>query len=292
MKGKRRIEQKNFDSFHSYYNFDSRFCNVGKGHEKGGVEGLVKFARRNFMVPIPNAKNYEELNNQLLSDCIAYGNHVISGKTNSVNELFEMEKKHLIELPLVPFENIQILDPKVDKFSTILVDKNHYSVPCNYAGFKVKVQLEYDKVHVYYNSKHIAKHKRVFDVNNWKLKPEHFLKVLQRKPGAFLSSKVIREWRPKWPDCLEKLLSCMKKNYSESGAIKEFISVLMLYQDYSKEDVEAAVELSLENNVKSCEGVKHILLHMKGSKRIDPLPNWPSTIKADVKIYDELGGNV
>jgi transposase len=29
------------------------FCNPGQGHEKGGVEGLVGYARRNYMVPIP-----------------------------------------------------------------------------------------------------------------------------------------------------------------------------------------------------------------------------------------------
>ncbi|KPA16904.1 transposase [Candidatus Magnetomorum sp. HK-1] len=291
LKGKKRLEQESFIRFHSYYSFTPRFCNVGKGHEKGGVEGLVKFARKNFMVPVPNIKNFEELNDNLLLSCIAYGNHVVNGKEKCVSELFDREKKHLLKLPSIPYENLQIADGKVDKYLTVLVDKNHYSVPCSYAGFKVKVQLRYDKIEIYHNTKQIAEHERVFGVNNWELKPQHFLKTLQRKPGAFGSCRVIRQWREKWPECLEKLLKRMEENYGKTGGVKEFISVLMLYHDNKEENVEAAVELAIENNVKSSEGVKHILFHMKGGKKCESLPNWPTTMEPDVKIYDKLGGD-
>ena len=288
--GKKRLEQDSFKCFHSYYSFKPRFCNVGKGNEKGGVEGLVCFARKNFMVPVPNAESYEELNNRLLSNCIAYGNHVISGKTASVNELFENEKKHLIKLPPAQFDNLQVLDGNVDKYLTVLTDKNHYSVPCAYKGCKVKVEMSYDKIKIYHNRKRITTHKRVFGVNKWELKPKHFLKTLYRKPGAFSSSRVIRQWKQDWPDCLEKLLNRMKENFSESGAVKEFILVLMLFEHNNEKDVEAAVELALENNVKSASGVKHILLHMKGYTKVEPLSNWPKTMMPDLKAYDALGG--
>ena len=70
LKGKDRREQEAFRKFHSYYNFTARFCNVNSGHEKGGVEGLVGFARRNYMVPIPRAESLEELNEQILLSCL------------------------------------------------------------------------------------------------------------------------------------------------------------------------------------------------------------------------------
>ena len=53
LKGKARLEQARFVSFRSYYTFQARFCNAGQGHEKGGVEGLVGYSRRNFLVPLP-----------------------------------------------------------------------------------------------------------------------------------------------------------------------------------------------------------------------------------------------
>ena len=70
LKGKDRMEQESFRKFHGYYNFTARFCNVDSGHEKGGVEGLVGFARRNYMVPIPRAESLEELNEQILRSCL------------------------------------------------------------------------------------------------------------------------------------------------------------------------------------------------------------------------------
>jgi transposase len=49
-------------SFRSYYTFEARYCTPGKGNEKGGVEGGVGFARRNFLVPLPRVESFEELN--------------------------------------------------------------------------------------------------------------------------------------------------------------------------------------------------------------------------------------
>ncbi len=41
LRGKQHREQKRFLSFRSYYTFEARYCNPGKGNEKGGVEGGV-----------------------------------------------------------------------------------------------------------------------------------------------------------------------------------------------------------------------------------------------------------
>ncbi|MFZ2398475.1 MAG: hypothetical protein WAW31_07395, partial [Smithella sp.] len=55
LRGRDRIEQESFGKFKAYYSFEARFCNPDSGHEKGGVEGLVGFSRRNYMVPVPEA---------------------------------------------------------------------------------------------------------------------------------------------------------------------------------------------------------------------------------------------
>jgi len=43
-----------FKQLLSHYLFDYHFCLVRRPNEKGVVEGLVKYARQNFMVPVPN----------------------------------------------------------------------------------------------------------------------------------------------------------------------------------------------------------------------------------------------
>jgi transposase len=125
LRGKKRILQESYDKFRSYYNFAPRFCNRGQGHEKGGVEGLVGYSRRNYMVPVPDAESLEELNKKLLQDCLSYGDHRIAGRERTVNELYEAEKDHLIPLPDIPFSNLEAYSGKVDKYSTVIIDKNH-----------------------------------------------------------------------------------------------------------------------------------------------------------------------
>ncbi len=69
LRGKARIEQDRFTAFRAHYTFEARFCNPARGQEKGGVEGLVGFARRNFLVPVPEVADLEDLNAQLLERC-------------------------------------------------------------------------------------------------------------------------------------------------------------------------------------------------------------------------------
>lgn len=295
LRGKKSIEQESYIRFRTYYNFTSRFNNPNSGHEKGGVEGAVGFVRRNYLVPVPRVNNIEELNEKLLIECSNYGTHKISGKDKSVNELFNEEKSYLIPISTPSFSNILILNGKVDKYSTVLVEKNHYSVQYNYVGLQTHIELCIERVKVYYEGKQIADHNRVFGVNKWVLDPHHFLEIIRKKPGAFESCRVINQWRPNWPACLEQFLKVLKEKYGETKGIKEFISVLILYKEYSEEEMESAIELALENYVSDAGGVKQILQYInsdKAGEQFSPLEEWPKTIMPDVSLYGQLGGRL
>ena len=58
-----------FSELQSHYLFTDRFGRPGKGNDKGKVEGLVGYARRNFLVPIPVFADFEALNAHLLEGC-------------------------------------------------------------------------------------------------------------------------------------------------------------------------------------------------------------------------------
>ena len=137
------------------------------------------------MVPIPEAKNLEELNQYLLEQCVAYGDHRMAGKERTVNELYEEEKQYLLPLPDFPFSNIETCAGKVDKYATVIVDKNHYSVPIRYAGLKSQMVVYVDHVDIYYGSKRIATHRRVYGNNKWQLEPFHYLELILMRPQAF-----------------------------------------------------------------------------------------------------------
>jgi transposase len=65
----KRERTRAFTELVSHYLFRDRFGRPGKGNDKGKVEGLVKYARANFMTPIPIAPNYEALNGMLSVRC-------------------------------------------------------------------------------------------------------------------------------------------------------------------------------------------------------------------------------
>ena len=290
LKGKNRKEQESFIKFRSYYNFSARFCNPGSGHEKGGVEGMVGYVRRNYMVPIPKAESFEELNQKLLRDCLSYGQHRLQGREETVNELFEKEKAHLVSVPEAAFSNIQTTDARVNPYSTVLVDKNHYSVPTRYVGLRVQAVMKVSEIEIHCDRKRIATHKRAFANNNWQLNPDHYLELLQQRPQAFDSARPIRQWRPKWPASLEHLLAKFQATHGPTDGIKDFVSVLMLLRDHESDLVYAAVDLALENGIGSSSGVKHLLLHSSPKETIPPLPDWPATAPANVAVYGQLGG--
>ena len=291
--GKKRDLQESYDKFRAYYNFTPVFCNPGQGHEKGGVEGLVGYARRNYMVPIPKADTLDQLNERLLEACVGYGDHRIAGRQHTVNELYEQEKGHLVVLPDPPFSNLQTLSGKVNKYATIVIDKNRYSVPTRYVYCKVDAVLHVDRVEIFYTNKKIASHARLFSNNQWSLDPDHYLELIRQRPQSFYSARTIRQWRGSWPDCLERLLALFVKKQGETKGVKDFISVLLLYRERESQAIETAIEKALEANAGSSEAVKHMMVNSDGQATgFGSLKNWQTLPPADVSIYHQIGGGL
>jgi transposase len=291
LRGKDRIEREGFGKFKAYYSFEARFCNPDSGHEKGGVEGLVGFARRNYMVPVPEANNLEELNEKVLRQCVVYGNHKMAGRDREVNELYEEEKGHLLALPEAAFSNVQTSAGRADKYATLIVDKNRYSVPSGYAGFKVKALVYADRVEILMGGKKLATHERLYGNNKWSLNPDHYLELIQQRPMAFNSARPIRQWRESWPQCLHLLLERFCRAQGETKGIKDFINVLMFYRAYEVGEIEAAVELAIEHNISASAGVHHILAYTgSANEPIAPLAAWSSLPPPDIAVYGQLGG--
>lgn len=288
LRGRNREEQASFVKFRAYHSFEARFCNPAQGHEKGGVEGGVGYVRRNYLVPVPEAENLRVLNEHLLRRCVQHGTQRLSGREQTVNELFEQERSHLLALPRIRFTTVRTLSCKVNKYATVLVDRNHYSVPTQYVGLKLQVLLDVDRIQVCYRQQEVACHTRVYGCDKWQLQPDHYLEVLRQRPQAFESARPIKQWRAQWPACFERLLERLCERQGRNRGIKEFLSVLLLHREYSGEELKTAVELALDAGVSSSEGVKHVLCHTGPEATIAPLAQWSSLPPPDVSVYTQL----
>ncbi len=244
LRGKHRVEQKAFLEFRSYHSFEARFCHPAQAHEKGGVEGEIGYVRRNYLVPVPEAESFQALNELVLRRCVQSGTHRISGREQSVNELFEQERSQLLSLPCPRFTTVATLSHKVNTYATVRVDRNHYSVPTQYVGLTLQVLLDVDRIRLCYRQQEVACHERVFGCDKWQLKPEHYLELLRQRPQAFETARPIKQWRPQWPACFETLLERLCERNGRNHGMKEFLSVLLLHREHSEEDITAAVELA------------------------------------------------
>ncbi len=239
---------------------------------------MVGFARRNYMVPMPEAANIDELNEKILQQCLAYGSHTMAGREQSVDTLYEEEKNSLLPQPEAAYSNIQPNDGRADKYATVMVDNNRYSIPWRYVGHKLKILLHVDQVEIFAGTQKLAVHERLFGNNKWSLNPDHYLELIQQRPMSFDSARPIRPWREKWPESLHRLLASFCCSQGETKGIKPG-------------DVEAAVELALENNISTSDGVLHILIYANETgNATSPLADWPSLPLADVTVYGVLGG--
>ncbi|WP_245523323.1 Mu transposase domain-containing protein [Syntrophotalea carbinolica] len=289
LQGKARVEQESFTRFRAYYNFEARFCNSDAGHEKGGVEGLVGFARRNFMVPIPEAQSLDEINERLLQQCIAYGRHTISGRDKPVKVLFKEERSCLLALPEVPFVNTRLLSAKADKYATVIVDKNRYSVPTALVGRTLRVICHVDQVEIFAQGRRVAGHRRLFANNQWQLDPDHYLELLQQRPQAFHSARPIRDWKKRWPQAMHQLLERFCQSHGENRGIKAFIEVL-LFRHHPAEQVQQAIATAVKAEISASAGVQHLLHRNQPTPQIVSLERYARLPEADISVYARLGG--
>jgi len=191
--GKRAVCQEKFERFSAHYAFTPRFCNIGKGNEKGLVEGLVGYARRNVFVPLPWVDCWAELNIPLAERCDRYKKRHIRGMNLSVAELFEAERKQLLPLPAVPYEAALVKTLKVDHFSTIGIDGNRYSLPVEHAGRHVTAKLSAFRLEAFYRGKKIASHSRCFDKKRTIYELGHYIPLLEKKPRSVNNAAPVAE---------------------------------------------------------------------------------------------------
>lgn len=289
--GRDREEQKDFRKFRAWYNFEARFCNPESPNEKGGVEGLVGFVRRNFLVPVPEADSLEELNERVLAQCLAYGERTIGGREKTVQILFEEEKVALLPLPAHPYENIPSpLSKYPDKYSTIIIDRNRYSVPTDLASYPFRVISRVDTLEFFTSGRHIVTHPRRYGCGKWQLDPDHYLELLRRRPMAFDSARPIRQWSRHWPPEMGKLLERFRQEHEINRGTKEFIDVLLLLREHPAAAVEAAIAHGLRAGIRDCAGIRHLLHRQQPTTPIAPLEHYAQFPEADVSVYEVLGG--
>ena len=215
-------KQEGYTALSAHYGFDAVFCNPAEGHEKGLVEGLVGWARRNVCVPVPRVSSLDELNELLLERCLQYEDHKIKGRKSSVGTLFLEEKQCLHPLPAYIFETAKCMNVRVNAFATVRFRTNSYSVPVKYAGRQVGIKGYPETVDIYYEGKKISTHRRLFGKNQHSYHLEDYMPLLEKRPRAVLDAAPVKQNVP--PEVLSELRANAGKRDNTIRILREHSS--------------------------------------------------------------------
>ena len=270
-----RQRTRSFTELQSHYLFRDRFGRPGKGNDKGKVEGLVGYTRRNFLVPIPTFASFAELNAYLEQRCLERLDHRVRGHAESIGERLVRDLAALQVRPPVPYEACERRPGRVSSLSLVRYEGNDYSVPTTYGHRAVLVRGYVDEVVISCGAETIARHKRSYAREDFIFDPLHYLALLEQKTGAFDQAAPLQGWD--LPEAFATLHRLLEARMGKPGK-REYVQVLRLLETFRLDDVHAAVRESLRLGAIGYDAVKHLVLC-----RIERRPP-----KLDLTVYPYL----
>ena len=290
-KGKGRIINARFNAMCSHYLFDPDFCNVASGWEKGVVEKNVQDSRRRIWIEAQERRfgSFPELNAWLGERCraiwadTAHPEH----KQFTIAEMLELEREHLMSMP-EPFDGYVESPARVSSTCLVSVARNRYSVPCEWAGHLVSTRLYPNRVDVVAQDAIVASHTRLTNRGQTSYDWQHYIELVQRKPGALRNGTPFLDLPP-------ALLRLRQSLLRHAGGDRLMAQVLAMVPQAGLDAVMVAVELVLEGATPSggisVEHVRNVLARLNSP----PIPQQAETSlqlshvpEANTARYDRL----
>jgi transposase len=265
LQGHSRREHERFLHFRSVYRFEALFANVRSGWEKGSVENLVGYARRTYLVPIPQVESLEALNVALRARCVEDQQRIMAGQTAPIAQRLTVEQAYLGPLPQqAPAVGI-LREVVVRSTGQVRFEANIYSVPIQYAYRRLALKADPFHVRLYADDTLVATHPRSYAkgqvIEEWR----HYVRVLLEKPFALPFASAIRralaagELPAHWQRLRQDLVA------RRTDGNHEFARLLELAAAHSLAEVDSALLLAAERPDWNADTVHHLLDWLKDS---------------------------
>jgi transposase len=246
--GPEREEHEAFSQLRAHYLFRSAFCNPGQPHEKGSVENLVGYVRRNALVPHSRPfASLEELNRHLL----AWSER--ERERNLADWL--LEEGALLSLPARPFRAATSRPVRASKLALVRLDYNRYSVPVRWAGLTLRAEVYAGQLEFYAGQALVARHGRSYRRGETFLTLEHYLPAFKKKPRAAAGCAALWQADPVFLQARDLLLR-------ERHGYRVFAEILLLGLKFPLETVAEALGAALSEGAVSAESVRQRCLNL------------------------------
>ena len=270
-----RQRTRAFSGLQSHYLFEDRYGRPGKGNDKGNVEGVVGYARRNFMTPLPRFASWDAFNGHLEEQCRNRQGNVLRGHRESIGERFVRDREALKRPLPAPFDACDKQGTRVNSLSLVRYRTNDYSVPVAYGHQEVWIRGYVHEVVIGCGAGIIARHPRSYDREDMVFDPIHYLPLLEHKIGALDQAAPLAGWE--LPDAFPTLRRLLEARMGKAGK-REYVQVLRLVETFDLEVLHGAVKDALRLGAIGYDAVKHLVLC-----RIERRPP-----KLDLDIYPYL----
>jgi hypothetical protein len=259
--------------------------------EKGVVEMNVQDSRRRVWLDARDQRfsTLDELNAWLGERCKALWSELRhpEHKGFSVAEVLELERAHMMPMP-APFDGYVQEFSRVSSTCLVTVARNRYSVPCELARQVVSTRLYPGRVVVVADERIVASHERLVGKGKTAYEWQHYIPLVQRKPGALRNGAPFMEL----PEPLSRLRVALLRH---AGGDRLMAQVLALVPVAGLDSVLVAAELALEHagpsGRLSPEHVANVLARLTAPPRPENVSTALRTLtppKADTARYDRL----
>ncbi|MBU2573289.1 MAG: IS21 family transposase [Elusimicrobia bacterium] len=260
--GRERRLNELFRTLCSHYLFDSRFCNIASGNEKGYVENLVKLGQSNFLAGAPYFNDLDELNRYLENCCREDLQRLAPHSEKTRQELFSEEKSALLPLQS-DFEACIRRNTFATKQALVQHETNFYSVPVSKAYQSLLIKAFADRIEIWDNESCVSRHPRCWERHRHLLQYTHYIPLLETKPGGIINGRPFKG--EPWGQDFERLRIELEYRYGDEG-VRKFIRVLLLFSKYREHEVKAAVGECVRRRAFSDEAVMSTLNYRPPAK--------------------------
>ena len=274
-KGKGRVVNARFAVMCAHYLFDADFCNVASGWEKGVVEKNVQDSRRRIWLDAQKCQfgSFEALNAWLGERCRALWSEIRHPeyKQFSVQEMLAQELPEMMPMPAA-FDGYVEREASVSSTCLVSVQRNRYSVPCEFAGQRVSTRLYPTRICVVAGGAVVASHERAVNRGQTVYDWQHYIALVQRKPGALRNGAPFADM----PAPLKQLKLGLLRH---CGGDRIMAQVLAAVPTAGLEAVLVAVELVIESGALSAEHVLNVLARLNACAL-------PETVQTTLQLVD------
>jgi len=223
-----------------HYCFTPHFCNPRSGWEKGKVERSVEYIRRRAFSFDTHFNSLEEAQEHLSRICARLN---AEASDMSAEEKQARVKADIAALRPLDHGDMGCFEQRhahVGKYSTIMIDGVHYSVPDRLVNQNVAVKMYSERIVVLAGERNrdkVATHTRSRHSGDWKIDLMHYLGTFMRKPAALGHSVALQQVHP-------KIAALYKVHFTDCP--RKFVELLVFTRDKGRsflDIIAAAVRL-------------------------------------------------